>query len=176
MIREDTEIKSIWKCIINRTSNPSRTRRTNTSSHKRQWCLRRRHPKLRPHLIQELVFRSGIQIAGTHRMIHFTSGEWPRFSFFSFSLPFLLGRNETLITSKLLQLARKVPSRSSDGGKGRQMFNHLSSIGNQFQFFLKKIIQQAFLNLGMILQRNSNHRLSTTISPLHSCFSYVSYR
>ena len=64
--------------------------------HKRQWCLRRRHPKLRPHLIQER----------------------PRFSF-SFFLPFPLVLNETLITSKLFQLARKVPSQSSDGGKGR---------------------------------------------------------
>ena len=64
--------------------------------HKWQWCLRRRHPKLRPHLIQER----------------------PRFSF-SFFLLFPLVLNETLITFKLLQLARKVPSRSSDGRKGR---------------------------------------------------------
>ena len=87
--------------------------------HKRQWCLRRRHPKLRPHLIQELVFPSGIHIAGTQcSTFRLLSAEWPRFSL-SFFLPFPLGLNETLATSKLLQLARKVLSRSSDGGKGR---------------------------------------------------------
>ena len=88
--------------------------------HRRQWCLRKRQPKVRPHLIQELVFPFGIHMAGTQwSTFRLLSVELPRFSF-SFFLPLSLplGPGETPTTSKLL-LARKVARRSSDGGKGR---------------------------------------------------------
>ena len=101
----------------NRT-NPSSLRARRTHPHKRQRCLRRRHPKLRPHLIQELVLPIPYPNSW-HPMIHFvSSAEWARFPF-SFFLHFPLGLNKTRITYKLLQLARKVPSRSSDGKKER---------------------------------------------------------
>ena len=65
----------------------------------------------------------------------------PRSSF-SFSLPFPLRHNETLITSKLLQLARKVPSRWKRKGRSSIIFLLL---WQSISIFFKKNIQQGFL-------------------------------
>ena len=156
--------------------------------HKRQWCLRWCHWKLQPHLIQELVFWSNIQIAGTQcSTLRLLFAEWPRFSF-SFFLPFPLGlncfRDSTPETSSRPQEQNQQPQdRRVQHVSYRQIYCHSKHVPSpysaevQHENTISNCAYPTFaVKLGVILQRDSSHRMSTTRSQLISCFWYVSYR